>query len=65
MKFPVEAGAVYLRAVETTAANEEFTDVTALDSPSRASTSGWDPYEVWRTRVKDEAESVERGSRTA
>jgi hypothetical protein len=35
------------------AANEEFTDamVSRLDAMSY-SRSGWDPYEVWRTRVK-------------
>jgi len=34
------------------AANEEFTAMTnGLDSVARPQ-SGWDPYEVWRTRVK-------------
>jgi hypothetical protein len=34
------------------AANEEFTaTVNRLDAISY-SRSGWDPYEVWRTRVK-------------
>jgi hypothetical protein len=37
------------------AANEEFTAmVNALDRLSRPH-SGWDPYEVWRTRVKGSA----------
>lgn len=38
------------------AANEEFTDgmVNRLDEISY-SRSGWDPYEVWRTRVKASA----------
>jgi hypothetical protein len=37
------------------AANEEFTAmVNALDRLSRPH-SGWDPYEVWRTRVKESA----------
>ena len=36
---------------DTAAANEEFTGiVTRLDVPRRE--SGWDPYEVWRTRVR-------------
>jgi hypothetical protein len=36
-------------------ANEEFTAmVNALDRLSRPH-SGWDPYEVWRTRVKGSA----------
>jgi hypothetical protein len=34
------------------AANEEFTGtVNGLDRVERPR-SGWDPYEVWRTRVK-------------
>jgi hypothetical protein len=34
------------------AAKEEFTGmVNGLDRPARPK-SGWDPYEVWRTRVK-------------
>ena len=34
------------------AANQEFTEiVNALDGLSRPQ-AGWDPYEVWRTRVK-------------
>ena len=49
----------------TPAANEEFTgtvnDLNRLDfgrsAPDRLATprSGWDPYEVWRTRVKASA----------
>jgi hypothetical protein len=39
----------------TAAANEEFTGMVSgadrLASPRR----GWDPYEVWRTRVKASA----------
>lgn len=35
------------------AANEEFTAMAnGLDGAARAR-SGWDPYEVWRTRVKE------------
>lgn len=36
----------------TPAANEEFT--TAVDGLERLESPrwGWDPYEVWRTRVK-------------
>jgi hypothetical protein len=41
--------AVYRRSP---AANEEFTAMgNALDTLARPE-SGWDPYEVWRTRVK-------------
>lgn len=38
------------------AANEEFTG-TVSDLSRRLATrrSGWDPYEVWRTRVKASA----------
>jgi hypothetical protein len=36
----------------TPAANEEFTETTS-DLDTRAyRRAGWDPYEVWRTRVK-------------
>jgi hypothetical protein len=36
------------------AANEEFTAMTnGLDGVARP--RGWDPYEVWRTRVKESA----------
>jgi hypothetical protein len=47
-------GAEGLPAVKrlTPAANEEFTEsTTGLDTRNFAR-SGWDPYEVWRTRVK-------------
>jgi hypothetical protein len=47
-------GAEGLPVIErmTPAANEEFTDtLNAIDGAS-VSHSGWDPYEVWRTRVK-------------
>jgi len=36
------------------AANEEFTATDGGDSAERPA-SGWNPYEVWRTRVKDSA----------
>jgi len=44
----------------TPAANEEFTgtvnDLSRRDLADRLATrSGWDPYEVWRTRVKASA----------
>jgi hypothetical protein len=36
----------------TPAANEEFTETAeGLQTPAYTPT-GWDPYEVWRTRVK-------------
>jgi hypothetical protein len=47
-------GAAGLAAVYRTSpeAKEEFNGmVNGLDGPARP-LSGWDPYEVWRTRVK-------------
>jgi hypothetical protein len=39
------------RREDTAAPNEEFTGiVTRLDAAKRE--SGWDPYEVWRPRVR-------------
>lgn len=57
MKKTLDA-ALSLRIPE--AANQEFALVPAYDSPGPAPSSGWDPYEVWRTRVKDESELPER-----
>jgi hypothetical protein len=38
------------------AANEEFaTEVIGLDRLAYPRSTGWDPYEVWRTRVKRSA----------
>jgi hypothetical protein len=35
------------------AANEEFTGTAnAIERMTTHAQSGWDPYEVWRTRVK-------------
>jgi hypothetical protein len=45
------------------AANEEFTAMTnALDRVARAQ-SGWDPYEVWRTRVKGSSSVIQERER--
>jgi hypothetical protein len=41
------------------AANEEF---ARQPQPSRA---GWDPFEVWRTRVKPEQEGTKSGAEVA
>jgi len=48
----------------TPAANEEFIE-TAADAPERhADTpSGWDPYEVWRTRVKASSRARQEAER--
>ncbi|HEY8507186.1 MAG TPA: hypothetical protein VIL32_02450 [Steroidobacteraceae bacterium] len=42
----------YPRALK--AANEDFlpAPVSGQDNAERQTTAGWDPYEVWRTRVK-------------
>ena len=45
---------------DSLAANEEFGDVSRdFDQLSRPH-SGWDPYDVWRTRVKTASRSNER-----
>lgn len=45
------------RRVDTTAANEDFTGIVShLDAVRRE--SGWDPYEVWRTRVRAPAKTA-------
>jgi hypothetical protein len=62
MKMLREIVALNTRSPE--AANEEFADVQAFETLARAPVSGWDPYEVWRTRVKDESELADRGSHT-
>lgn len=40
----------------TPAANEDFNEIVGglehLERIDRPRSSGWDPYEVWRTRVK-------------
>jgi hypothetical protein len=36
----------------TPAANEEFTELVNGLGGGEESRAGWDPYEVWRTRVK-------------
>ena len=36
----------------TPAANEEFPGTLNVIEGADGSHSGWDPYEVWRTRVK-------------
>jgi hypothetical protein len=40
------------RRVDTTAANEEFTGIVSRREIARRD-GGWDPYEVWLTRVKE------------
>jgi hypothetical protein len=63
MKMSREIVSLNTRSPE--AANEEFADVQALGTLAHAPVAGWDPYEVWRTRVKDESELADRGTCTA
>jgi hypothetical protein len=42
----------------SSAANEEFTEAAdGVDSLEERPQPGWNPYEVWRTRVKESSES--------
>ena len=45
---------------DATAANEEF--VRSMEDRERLarSQSGWDPYDVWRTRVKNSSRKTDR-----
>jgi hypothetical protein len=36
----------------TSAANEDFAVGAGVEQPERPRVGGWDPYEVWRTRIK-------------
>ena len=45
---------------ESLAANEEFGEVNGDHDPLTRPHCGWDPYDVWRTRVKAAARSNER-----
>jgi hypothetical protein len=40
---------------ESLAANEDFAGTEEDLEPLAGSRSGWDPYDVWRTRVKNTA----------
>jgi hypothetical protein len=57
MKTRVEVMTTFPRP--TKPANEEFGSVVAQGSP----TSGWDAYEVWRTRIKLLQEQPNRTTR--
>ena len=49
----LNVGLVRLADAQSTAANEDRTAVVAAaESKEAGSASGWDPYEVWRTRIK-------------
>ena len=50
------------------AANGDFPEVTdGAEKPLRPRVAGWDPYEVWRTRVKalQDIASTPKGGRGA
>ena len=47
------------------AANGEFPKVTQLPEKSlRPRVAGWDPYEVWRTRVKAQETTAGQGGQS-
>jgi len=50
----LNVGLVRLADAGSVAANEDRTPVAlaAAESKDSGSASGWDPYEVWRTRIK-------------
>jgi hypothetical protein len=51
MQTRVEAVTLFPRALK--AANEELvSSVTPPADKNERRTSGWDPYEVWRTRIQ-------------
>jgi hypothetical protein len=45
---------------ESVAANEEFGEQVDGYASVTQSPAGWDPYEVWRTRVKGPSKTKER-----
>ena len=45
---------------DSLAANEEFGEVNGDYTVRNRAQSGWDPYDVWRTRVKSASRSQER-----
>jgi hypothetical protein len=42
------------------AANDEFADRSEGLARLTRSRAGWDPYDVWRTRVKNSSQAQER-----
>ncbi len=44
---------------ESLAANEEFADELDVYTHLIPTPAGWDPYDVWRTRVKNASRSGE------
>jgi len=46
------------------AANDDAIDPAAqAQTPDRTRSGGWDPYEVWRTRIKEAGDSARREPR--
>ncbi len=45
---------------DSLAANEEFREVGGEYTVPNQPQCGWDPYDVWRTRVKSASRSQER-----
>jgi hypothetical protein len=47
----------------TAAANEEFTGPLVLPAgpATQPAATGWDPFEVWRTRIKAAQDELETG----
>jgi hypothetical protein len=57
MQTRVEALTLFPRALK--AANEELVSVvTPSENTIERRAAGWDPYEVWRTRVKAPQNSI-------
>jgi hypothetical protein len=53
MKTPSEALTTYAPTLATAANDETFASVLLLNEREiRSQDSGWDAYEVWRTRIK-------------
>jgi hypothetical protein len=48
------------KSQESQAANEEFEPSFSDYERVTGSRAGWDPYDVWKTRVKTSANSIER-----
>ena len=50
--------ALTAQASKLEAANEEFVPATTpIGNADRNGASGWDPYEVWRVRIKEPQET--------
>jgi len=58
MQTRVEALTLFPRALK--AANEELVSVATPSEKSERRAAGWDPYEVWRTRIKAPQDSIRR-----